>query len=289
MKKTHYLLIAVLIMSILSACTEKAEDTENAKSKERETPVEVVEVTKGDLVVEQTVYGRTAPQTTTPIMLQAAGEIDSIEKEEGSDVKKDDSLFVVKTPYGKQTIKAPKDGTLVNFSKKEGDTVSTEEPVALIADLETLNISFSVTEKDRQHFKKEQTLQATYNGKKEKITITSIGTLPGDTGLYPIEATIDNKDNKIVSGTILKITVPTKRIKNTLKIPTEALVEEAGETFIYIAKDNKAEKVNVTIKETQSDYTAVEGKLKEKDQVIVNGQLTLTDGNKIKVVEESGE
>lgn len=289
MKKTHYLLIAVLIMSILSACTEKAEDTENTKTEQKEIPVEVAEVTKGDLTIEQTVYGRTAPQTTTPIMLQAAGEIDSIEKEEGSDVKKDDSLFVVKTPYGKQTIKAPKDGTLVNFSKKEGDTVSTEEPVALIADLETLNISFSVTEKDRQHFKKEQTLQATYNGKKEKITITSIGTLPGDTGLYPIEATIDNKDNKIVSGTILKITVPTKRIKNTLKIPTEALVEEAGETFIYIAKDNKAEKVNVTIKETQSDYTAVEGKLKEKDQVIVNGQLTLTDGNKIKVVEESGE
>jgi len=83
--------------------------------------------------------------------------------------------------------------------------------------------------------------------------------------------------------------VPEKRIKQALILPTEAIVEESDETFIYIMKDDKAVKTKIKVKETQSDKTAIEGEVEKGDQIIVNGQLTLSDGDKVKVVNESEE
>ncbi|WP_302621961.1 hypothetical protein [Paenibacillus sp. KS1] len=37
--------------------------------------------------------------------------------------------------------------------------------------------------------------------------------------------------------------------------------------------------------EAQSKLTAVKGNLQPNDQVVVKGQLTLTSGNKVKIVE----
>lgn len=63
----------------------------------------------------------------------------------------------MKTPAGNQTIRASKDGKLINFSASEGEMVPAEEPVAYIADVDTLKVHFSVTGQYQALFKKKMT------------------------------------------------------------------------------------------------------------------------------------
>lgn len=269
------------------ACSGDEETKENDADKV--TSVETIEATEGDLVIEKSIYGRAQPGSTKPIMVENPGEIDSLEVGNGDKVDKDDVIGTIKSPAGKQTLYAPKAGEVVHLEADEGDIVSNEEPLAIIADMDTMKLKFTVTADVQKLLKKEEKHKAIINNKEYEAEITSIDMMPDDTGLYPVEATIENDKTAILPGMTAMIQIPEKRVKKAIILPTEAIIEESDETFIYIVKDDQAVKTEIDIKETQSDKTAIEGEVKKGDQVVVNGQLTLSDGYKVDVVKESGE
>src|SRR5690625_214578 len=139
MKKRVLLTGIIILALILSACGNSNNDTEN----ETETDaisVETTEIKKGDLTSEKSLYGQTQPIEQTPIMLTQPGELDELKAKNGDDVKKDDSLAVIKSEAGKQTIKAPKKGVVANMPDSTGGMVSNEEPFAMIIDLDDIKI-----------------------------------------------------------------------------------------------------------------------------------------------------
>lgn len=281
MKKFLFSMTALLLITLLAACNQD-EDT-NEEEEARVVPVETAEAAEGDLVIEKSVYGRTAPSSTAPIMLQNPGEIDTLEVENGDQVEEDDLIATISTPAGKQNIRASRDGEVVNLNGAEGDLVSNEEPFALIADMDTVKLDFSVTTNVRELIEEETVMETRINDQEYEAEITSIGKMPNDTGLYAIEATVENEDGDILPGMVVHMFVPEKRIEKAIIVPTEAIVQENDESFVYIVKDNKAVKQAITIQETQSDKTAIEGDVQSGDQVVVTGQLTLTDGIEVDV------
>ena len=287
MRKLFLGVIAILLIGMMTACSEDEED--QSEETEKVTPVETVEAEEGDLTIDKTMNGRTKPGSSKPIMLESPGELETLEVANGDEVDKDDTIATIKTPAGNQTLYAPQSGQVTNLKASEGDIVSDEDPLAVIADMESMKIQFTVTADVQELINKDKKYKAVINDKEYEAEITSIDTMPDDTGLYPVEAEVESEDKEILSGMIAQMKVPEKRIKQALILPTEAIVEESDETFIYIMKDDKAVKTKIEVKETQSDKTAIEGEVKKGNQVIVNGQLTLSDGDKVKVVKESGE
>lgn len=285
MKKIRIVLLVMLTAVILSACNNDDDETQV----ESVQAVETVKVELGDLVVEKSLYGRIAPSSITPVLLQMPGEVESIEVENGDQVKEDDVVAKVKTPAGIQNIKASKDGEIMQLDVQEGDLVTEENPLALIVDLDKMKINFTVTHHIRSLFKKDATLTALINDEEFDVNISSIGKMPDETGLYPIEATVKNKDGHILPGMTALITVPEERIKESIILPTEAIVEDSEGTFIYVVKDDKVIKTEIEIKATQSDRSAIEAEISEGDQVVVNGQLTLSDGSKVNIVKAGNE
>ncbi|MFD2044459.1 efflux RND transporter periplasmic adaptor subunit [Ornithinibacillus salinisoli] len=285
--KKIMIMAALLLIFILAACTEEDESNEDAE--DRIASVEVAEVTEGDLVVERAIFGRTSPNKMTPIMLQNPGEVDVLEVEEGDMVEEDDVIATIATVAGNQNIYASAAGKIVNLGVEEGSMVDNSEPFAMIADMEVMELQFSVTADMMAKIKKEDVFTAIVNGKEYEAEIMTVGQMPNDNGLYDVEATVDNEDGEIVTGVIATMNIPVSRVKNTILIPTAAIVEESDETFVYIINDQEAVKTNITIQETQSDVAAVEAEISEGDQIVVNGQLLLSDGTKVEIVEESGE
>lgn len=281
MKKVYLYVAAIVLFSLLAACSQ-----EDQKDDEKEVipSVETDEVTEGDLVTEKSIYGRTSPVRSTPIMLQNPGEIDNLKVSEGEQVEKNDLLATITTPGGNQNIYAPKAGKIVNIQSSEGETVTSEEPFAIVADLEKLKIKLDVTAEISSLLKQGEKEKAIINDDSYDAEITTIATMPNDTGLYTVEAVFENKEGKIIPGTVAKVNIPVSTVKKALIIPTAAIVDENDESFVYIIKDNKATKTKITIKETQSEQTAIEGELKKGDEIVVSGQLTLTDGNKVNIV-----
>ncbi|MEC5424513.1 efflux RND transporter periplasmic adaptor subunit [Virgibacillus sp. C22-A2] len=281
MKKIVLSVAAVLLIGLLAACNE---DDTNEEKTERVTSVETVKVIVGDLVIEKSVYGRTSPMSTTPVMVQMPGEIDVLEVENGDKVEEDDLIATIATPAGKQNIRASRDGEITSLEAAEGDMISDSEPLAVIANMDSVKVTFSVTSDVRSLFKKEDKLTIVLADEDYDAEITSISTMPDDTGLYPVEATVENKEGTILPGMVGTMYVAEKRITEAIIIPTAAVVEENDETFVYVIQDEQAVKTTITIKDTQSDETAAEGDIQAGDQVVVSGQLTLSDGDQVNVV-----
>ncbi len=287
MKKIYVGLVAILLIGLLSACTE--DDATNEKKEDRIVPVETMKVTEGDFVIEKSIYGRTAPSRSTPIILSSPGEVDEWKVKEGEKVTEDDKLAVIQTPRGNQTIYAPTDGTIVDFAADEGMQVSGEEPIAMIVDLNPLKVSFSVTESMQKTLQQEEQYPIKLGKDTYDTKVTSIGTIPNDAGLFTVEATVDNKKETILPGTVVKMRVPIKRVQDTLIVPTRAVMEESGSSFIFKIVNGKAKKVTIEIEDVQSYQTAIKGEVKAGEDIVVNGQLTLSDNSKVDVVKESGE
>src|SRR5699024_10298370 len=274
MRRKLIQVIALIMLTCLIACS--GEDDKQTDDEPTRTPVEVAEVSEGDLVIEKEVYGRTSPSKTTLIMVQNPGEIDEVSVENGDRVEKDDIIAKIKSPAGIQNVRAPEDGEVANLDVKEGDIVSNEEPLAVLIDLEKISIQFTATSDVRSLFSKDDKLTTVIDNESFEATITSIGKLPDDTGLYPIEAEVTNKGNLILPGMTAVLSVPEKRVKKSIILPTEAIIEEHDETYVYIVDKGSVVKTDIKIVETQSDQTAVKGELEKGDIVVVNGQLTLS-------------
>ncbi len=287
MKKFALLLLA-LIALVLAACSEQESD--NSGEEESVTPVEVGEVTKGDLTVDKQFYGRVTPESTAPVLPPTAGEVDSLEVEKGDKLEEGDVIATIKSAEGMGNIdiEAPADGEVTSLEANEGGMVSGSEPLATIVDLDNLLVEVTVTAEDLELFedKDEAKVQFTSLDKELTATIEYAASVPDDTGLYPVELSFENEDNDIKPGMTAAVQLAEKVVKDTLLVPTAALVDDNGEALIYTVKDDQATEVPVEIVETQSDLTAIEADVAEGDTVVVKGQLTLSDGGQVSIKKE---
>jgi len=285
MRRWLYFLLIILNVIILSACNNAGEENNSDKNEQSVTPVETVEVKQGDLTVDKSIYGTVAPAKQTPVMVQQPGEITTLKVENGDKVKKDDHLATIKTAMGSQSIYAPTDGEIAKLDVQENDIQSNEEPLLLIVDLEQLHVSFSVTPTMRDLFEKDQNISLEIDGEDFDGTVLPLDSLPNEQGQYSVIAKVDN-EQEILPGAVAQLIITDKKVKDTTLVPTAAILTENEESYVFIVKDGLAERVVVEIKETQSEETAVVADLEKGDQIIVNGQFTLSDGSEVEVVKE---
>ncbi|MFZ3578266.1 efflux RND transporter periplasmic adaptor subunit [Virgibacillus sp. DJP39] len=284
MRKLRITLVVLFLLLVLAACNN--DDNENTNKEETVTPVKTTSVTQGDLVIDRSVYGRTSPSSITPVMIQTPGEIITLKVENGDQVEEDDVIATIQTPQGKQTIYAETSGEIAQLQGTEGTIATNQKPLAVITDLDELTLNLTVTAEATSLFEVGEKYPILIDEMKVDAEIKSIGTLPNDAGLYPIEAVIQNKNNKLLSGMVAEMTVPENTINDTLIVPTEAVNQAGGKTFVYVIEDKKAIRKEVNVIETHSDNTALEGDVKKGDMVVTSGSLTLTDGSKVNVVKE---
>ena len=288
MKKRVLLTGIIILALILSACGNSNNDTEN----ETETDaisVETTEIKKGDLTSEKSLYGQTQPIEQTPIMLTQPGELDELKAKNGDDVKKDDSLAVIKSEAGKQTIKAPKKGVVANMPDSTGDMVSNEEPFAMIIDLDDIKIHATATQKMRDLFKTDQEVTVKIDDEDYTGEVLALNPLPNENGEYELNVKVENEDEKIKTGESAEITTDKKLEKDALIVPSEAIVTSEEEDFVYIVEDDKAKQIKVDIVESQTKETAIKGEVSEEDNVVINGQSLLSDDVEVEVKKDGDE
>ncbi len=284
MKRILFMLI--LVMGVLVACSE---DDKEEKETERVTPVELGEVTQGNLTMDRTFYGRTTPNQTTPIVPTVAGKLEELEVENGDQVEEGDRLALVTSPQGNIAIDAPMDGTITGLQTQEGGLVSNQEPFASIVDLEQLTVQLQVPDVQLDLFEEGNPVHVTLKAaekEEHEATIEYVASTANEAGLFPIDLSFDNATTHYNAGVTAIVSLEETVVENALLIPTAALVEADDETFVYTVNDNTAKKVAITVQATQSDLTAVKAELNKGDKVITSGQLTLADGSKISIIGE---
>ncbi len=175
-------------------------------------------------------------------------------------------------------IISPSDGIVQNIFLREGDLAVTGKPVLL---LETNRYQVDIP-----------VPQGFYIDKSSKIYIFSQKYPVKSFGIYPssqkslkiIRAILDKKPENIPSNSYVKVLIVQE--KTGTKLPVNAVLNLTDGSFVLVFKDNKFEKIPVTIISEGENYVLVKEKLPELPVAVADeSKLRLISaGQKAKVV-----
>ena len=103
------------------------------------------------------------------------------------------------------------------------------------------------------------------------------------TGQVNLRATVPNSDHRFWPGRFVNIRLVLNTIRGAVLVPVAAPQMSAKGSYVYVVKaDSTAEQRPVTLGQKQGDLVVVEG-VKEGERVVVNGQIGVTPGGKVRV------
>jgi multidrug efflux system membrane fusion protein len=102
------------------------------------------------------------------------------------------------------------------------------------------------------------------------------------TGTAKLKAVFDNKDSQLWPNQFVNADLLLETRKNSVVLPTAAILRGPQGTFVYLAKaDKTVEARPVTVSLTQGNITAVSSGLVPGDMVVTDGQDKLQTGSQI--------
>jgi len=109
------------------------------------------------------------------------------------------------------------------------------------------------------------------------------------TGTVKLRATIPNGDRRFWPGRFVKVRLVLSTLPGAILIPAAASQTSAKGPFVYVVKeDSTAELRPVTLGQRQGDLVVIDQGLKPGERVVMNGQLGVTPGGKVRIEEPGG-
>jgi RND family efflux transporter MFP subunit len=186
-------------------------------------------------------------------------------------------------------IVAPFSGVVTSKNTELGSYVNMGTPIAGIADISQLKVSLSVSESNVYQLQKGQTVNVNtdiYPDMNYRGSIANISPKGSATHTYPIEIMIaNNSKNPLKAGTYVNVQVDLGEEGKSLMIPRDAIVSSVKDPSVYVVNDGIAQLTKISAGQNYDTYLAVTSGLKSGDRVVTNGQINLSDGAKVWVLE----
>ena len=191
----------------------------------------------------------------------------------------------------RRIITAPFGGVLGIRKVNKGQYLHPGDLIASLQDLSVMRMRFLVGQKDFAKIKLGQDLDArfdAYPGEVFKGRITAIEpSVKYTSGIIPIQAEVPNSDMKLLPGMYASLDVLLPEHNKRVVVPQSAVTFNLyGETAYVIDQQSMTvQPVTVHTGARRGNIVVIESGLKAGDMVVVAGQLKLSNGTKVNVVE----
>lgn len=187
------------------------------------------------------------------------------------------------------TIKAPFEGTVGISQVSVGAFVSASVELVQIVDLSPINVDFSVPESNLGHFNVGDTIDVTIEGvdllpMEAKIKAIS-PQIDVATRTIIIRAVLENAEKKLRPGQFARVIIETGKNEGAVLIPESAVEREGDEEIVYKVVDGVAIRTVVDTDMRDGREVEITSGLKPGDLVIVAGQVRVSDGQEVTVIE----
>ncbi|MCD4762236.1 efflux RND transporter periplasmic adaptor subunit [bacterium] len=188
---------------------------------------------------------------------------------------------------GELTIKAPIKGVITKKYIEVGAEINPGQKIAEISKNDNLKIEVSLISEDIYRIEEGQ---IAYINNDLSGTITSIAPAADSiTKKVKIEILFNNKGKKLIQGTFVNVSLPTKKLTKThdqsIFIPLKAIIITQTENFVFINNNNKAKKINVVIGKTEGALVEIIDGLESGQELIIEGAKNIKNDENIAVVE----
>lgn len=195
----------------------------------------------------------------------------------------------LKKQIANTSIKAPMSGTLGMRFLERGSVIGPGIQVAQITNLEKLFLMVKVTERDVLNVHKGQTVGViadVYPGKPISGKVTNIGLRADNAFNYDVEIEVPNpKATPLRAGMHAQATFSFNVKRQGLVLPRKAIAGSLQDAKVYVVKDSTAELRSIVLGSSYGDKVEVIQGITEGEMVVTTGQLGLSDGAKVEVVQ----
>jgi multidrug efflux system membrane fusion protein len=203
---------------------------------------------------------------------------------------------------GYTQIRSPVDGKTGPILMQPGNMISSSNgqtaPLVTIAEVRPIKVSFTLPQSELGRIQARQQTKGLLasldvRGKagvllSEPVDFVS-NMVSNQSGSIELRATFPNADLSLVPGQLVNVTVQLNDIPGALVVPRDAVNDSPNGAFLYLVRNGEAVQANVEVLTDDGTDAAVAGEgVKAGDTVIVEGQLRVTPGGKVHVL-ESGD
>ncbi len=295
MKKTAVIILAACLLLTAVSCSKQNSASAGAASEQENlTPVSTIRVSTGSITDSRKFGGTVTAKDSVYVMPSVTGELQNVSVKVGDRVEEDQVLAQVDASRDGQTyrpspIKAPIAGIVTSFTGVEGSMVAPSSPVAVIENLDNLEITISVIERYSTLISEGNKVIVTFDaipGETFTATVTSLSpTIDSRTRTRTVKARLDVPEPRVISGMYANLNVIINTKDNVIVVPYSALSTSNDITSCYTVRDGKAVRTTVTTGIRESDKVEILSGLKAGDVLVVRGQGLLSDGTPVRIVE----
>ncbi len=194
------------------------------------------------------------------------------------------------------TIRSPINGRAGQRTTDVGNVVSANGGSLLVIQrLEPIYADFTVTEGElgavqrnmaKRRLRVEVRLAEDGSEPREGTLTFLDNSVQDNTGTIKLRATLSNRDRRFWPGRFAKIRLILQTQRDAVLVPASAPQLSAKGSFVYVIKpDLSAELRLVKLGQQHNDLVVINSGLKAGERVVVNGQLGVTPGGKVRLVQ----
>ncbi|MCB4757057.1 MAG: efflux RND transporter periplasmic adaptor subunit [Elusimicrobia bacterium] len=275
-----------LFLIVLSACNSQKEIKLEA------FPVHVQAAELRTLEEILIVSGSLKAQDEATLFSRVSGKLKDNLLKEGDPVKKGQAVSLVERDEVGVTFEpAPVPSTLNGIVGRtyldRGMNVGLDTPVALVVDDSEVLAQADIPERYAGRVAVGQSVRVRLEAYSHRIFTGRVSkvspVVSPATRTAPIEVTLKNDDRLLKSGMFAELSVVIGRKADALAVPLAAVLE-TGSPVIFVARDGKAERREVTLGIRDADYVEIKGGVTKGEAVITTGLFALQNGSPVEAV-----
>ena len=188
----------------------------------------------------------------------------------------------------KTSIRSPFQGIISNINISTGEKISPGQEILKIVNLNSLYIKGFALESEIHNLRKTLNVRIKFDSFPDQYFFGKIEAISPevdpDNKTITIYVKFDNKKNLIYPGMHAEMDIEYKVFKNTLNLPSKAIVVREGRPLVFVVKDKTALWKYVEVGHHNDEQTEIIKGIEEDDMVVVEGQLTLAQQSKVKII-----
>ncbi len=207
-------------------------------------------------------------------------------------------LAAAEINLGYTKITAPISGRIGKSEVKKGDYVAPAMgTLARIVQIDPVRVVFSVP--DKAYLQGARAIEKTgkveairaqikladgsiypYDGKADFIS----NEMNSATASLPVRYSFANPNQLLLANAYVTVLLSEAEPKEVLTVPTNAVMANAAGDYLYVIRDNKAERRNVTVGNVQNGLVEILSGLEEGEHVVTEGAVNCNEGSNLRVV-----
>lgn len=185
------------------------------------------------------------------------------------------------------SITSPFAGIVQSKLAQTGGNYLNDAILFTLTKTDPLTVEFELPAQHLSLFQTGQALNIVFSdlsGERAQATVSSIGgTVNPSTNTFTVKANLTNTGNTYKPGMRAAVELPIIQRQLSFFIPTDAIITDRGQHFVYTVIDGVAHQAIITPKSTLGTLTEVSSGLREDDLIVTKGQEQLAEGTKVDI------